>query len=73
MRKTVTAADSTTLKIQSYAAVTGCKLTREYSCFLGHLNRPAVLGVERYELLNPLDMGGPDDDLRSAPVVGGFS
>lgn len=46
---------------------------REHSPFFGTKKPANTLGVRGYELVNTLDMGGSDDDLRSDPVVGGLS
>jgi hypothetical protein len=45
----------------------------EHSLFFGTKKPVHMLRVRGYKLVNTLDMGGPDDDLRSDPVVGGLS
>jgi hypothetical protein len=55
------------------AIIEASKARGNIPCFLGRKNRPPMIGVRGDPLSNTLDMGGPDDDLPSDPVVRGLS
>ena len=48
-------------------------VTGSIPCFFEFKNGPPVIGVRGYPLSHTLDMGEPEDDLPSDPVVGGLS